>query len=200
MDRYDELMHGLYAGQAPQWLPAASQPLYERESLRRRSALGQVLRRSFPCTMYCAQSLYSPDFAQEVCSAWPGARFSAGNVTTGLYLTLDRLLKGLPRAAVVDLLHYEGLAVANLQCEPLAARASVDTLGLDASDGLEVYRFDHAVPEFHARMTLYAGGVTPAAFARAYEVPRRTTFIARWPAQQGWFMDEVTPNADGVDR
>ena len=128
-DRYDDLMLGLYQGFVPAWLPAASHELYRRESLRRRCDLGQTLATDYRCTVYCAQALYSPDFVQDVCAAWPATRFHAGNVTTGLYLALDGLLAATAGAdAVRELLHYEALAVADLRCAPRAPRVDPPAL------------------------------------------------------------------------
>jgi hypothetical protein len=191
IDRYDELMLGLYRGFVPDWLPAASRELYQRESLRRRCDLGQQLARDYRCTVYCAQALFSPEFVQDVCSAWPDVRFDAPNVTTGLYLALDAVLGATPGAdAVRELLHYEALAVADLRCDPRAPRVAEPPTDLASA---EVYRFRHAVPELHARMTLYAGALAPAAFVRGCAAPRRTTWIARTRAGRGWSVTDVTP-------
>lgn len=193
-DRYDELMLGLYQGFVPDWLPAASRELYQRESLRRRCDLGQTLVKDYRCTVYCAQALFSADFVQDVFTGWPRARFQATNVTTGLYLALDEVLGAMAGAAAVhELLHYEALAVADLRCAPRAPRLSRAELPGPGLADAEVYRFRHAVPEFHARMTLYAGSGAPAAFVRGSAAAVRTTWIARTRVARGWIVNDESP-------
>jgi len=197
MDRHEELMLGLYQGFVPTWLPNRSRELFERESLRRRCALGQSLVSGFRCTVYCAQALFSEDIVHEVYAAWPGTRFSAQNVSTGLYFALDEVLRAIEGASAVrDLLHYEAMAVAELCGSPRAVqltRAQVLAAGLGE---IEVYRFDHAVPEFHARMTLYSGSLAPAEFIRTYEVPQQTTYVGRVESARGWIIQDLTSNFD----
>lgn len=203
-DRYDELMLGLYEGSVPDWLPAASRELYQRESLRRRCDLGQTLVKDYRCTVYCAQALFSADFVQDVFTGWSKARFEATNVTTGLYLALDAVLGATAGAAAVhELLHYEALAVGELRCASRAPRLGASELPGPGLAGAEVYRFCHAVPEFHARMTLYAGSGAPAAFVRGSLAAVRTTWIARTRAGRGWIVNDESsqfePRAHEVD-
>ncbi len=195
MDRYEELMLGLYQGFVPAWLPEPSRELFERESLRRRCTLGQSLVTNFRCTMYCARALFGEDFTQEVCTAWPQTRSSANDVATGLYFALDDVLRGLQGAeAVRALAHYEALAVTEISGALRVPRVDpAEVLAADVGTA-QVYRFEYAVPEVHARMTLYAGGSAPAAFVRDYQVAQRPTFIGRTRAPRGWAIVDVTPN------
>ncbi len=196
MDRYDELMLGLYQGFVPRWLPGPSRVLFERESLRRRCDLGQLLSTRFPCTTYCGQALIDEDFAERVYAAWPATRFSARNVVTGLFLALNEVLNGIDGAlAIRELLQYEAMAIPDLTCAPSAARVDEATSRAAGIEGAEVYRFVHAVPELHARMTLYAGARAPASFARSYTIVRREAFVARAPAPdgRGFVVTDVTP-------
>jgi hypothetical protein len=182
MDRYDELMLGLYRGDVPPWLPEASREGYLRESLRRRCALGQTLIASWPCTMFAARSMLSFDPASEAFTAWPAERCRARNVTTGLYNVLDDMLES--EATLWELLQYESMVVRDLLC-PLGMP---HTHRGDA----EVYRFAHRVQEFHARMNLYLSAGAPASFVREYHVVAEPTVLARRRRGDRWVVIDVT--------
>lgn len=193
MERYDELMLGLYQGFVPEWLPTGSRELYQRESLRRRCDLGQTLVRDYRCTLYYARCRFSEDFAQQVYSAWPAHRGSATNVRTGLFLAFDEALRKTEGAgAARELLQFEALAVADLRCAPGATRLCASAVLAAGLGDAEVYRFRYAVPELHARISLYAGASAPASFARDYVIAERTTFVARAKTGRGWIIDDVT--------
>lgn len=197
-DRYDELMRGFYLGAPPTWLPAASRPLYERESRRRRCELGQVLVARWPATTFAARALVAEDFAQRVFVAWPYTRFVASNVTTGVYFALEAVLgaAGGP-PALLDLLRYEALGVAELRVPPRAERVPEPRIRAAGLGPVEVYRFGTAVDEVHARIAYYAAAQVPFAFVRELEVPRRETFVARSPGDVRVVTDAFA--ADGAE-
>lgn len=202
MDRYDDLMMGLYRGHAPAWLPESSRELFARESLRRRCALGQDLRASFLCTMHCGQTLLGDDFAQRVYDAWPDTRFSAQNVITGLYLALDAVVSEAAGAAGADddanarvvhaLAHYEALAIPNLACAVRLPRADPARIAAAGLRDIEVYRFDFPIAELYARIVLYAAAATPAAFVRELPLQPSHSFVGRARVAGGWAVEDVT--------
>lgn len=193
MDRYDEMMLGLYRGFVPDWLPERGRELFERESLRRRCALGQSLSTSFPCALYCGQALYGPDFAQEVYSGWPEMRFTARNVITGLYLAAAQALGQHEDAdAVLELLHYEAMAVRELACTPQVPRVQPALLAEAGFETWEAFRFEFATPEIQARVLLYATASAPAAFIRSYGAVARTTIVGRRLTPRGWAIRDLT--------
>ena len=195
MDRYDELMLGLYQGFVPPWLPARSRELYQRESLRRRCALGQSLVMGFRCTMYAARSRLGEDFSQEVYAAWPATRDRAQNVMTGLYLALQDALRAHPGAEVLlELAHFEALAVAEVVGAPALPRVEPEQVRARGFEALAVYRFEYPVPKLQARMMLYAGAEAPASFARDLEVAPCPTFVGRMATPRGWAVRDLSPH------
>lgn len=198
MDRYDELMFGLYRGVTPDWIPEARRAMFVRESVRRRCALGQTLVANWRCTMFFARSVVSEDVALEVFAAWPAHRASAANVTTALYLGLDQVLRGAAgTGALWELFQYESLVVNDLLCAPEIRRVPVDRVRALGLGDREVYGFGHDVQALHTHMTLYASAAAPARFARDYQVRDRPTYVARARPRDQWLLEDVTGAVEG---
>jgi hypothetical protein len=193
-ERHDELMTGLYLGTAPGWLPTANQPLFERESLRRRADLCQTIQQYWRCTAFLARSTLSDDFLCEAFRSFPGTRHRAGNIVTAVYLSLETALRtysaDLPTR---ELFLYESLGARDL-LHPTAAEIVPDAIRAAAGlpDGAVVHRFSTAVAATHVRMLLYASAGAPASFARDYRALRRTSYVAQTPGIRKPSVDEVT--------
>jgi len=192
-DRYDELLIAFYEGTLPGWLPQENQALFARESLRRRCDLGQNLRRCWPCTMFLARNILSANFAQAIYSRFPETRYEAQNLTTALYLALERTLDDCHAPeTLVELFEYESLVLSDLLVTSnSASRAVEDSRATQGGSG-EVLHFRHDVLALHARMTLYAGAEAPASFAVEYRTPRRTTYVRRSRSGGEWLIEDVT--------
>lgn len=192
-DRYDEVMLALYTGTTPPWIPKGQRALFQRESLRRRCALGQSLAEKFSCSLYYARSTYGVEITEEIFSAWPAMRHRAVNVLTGLYLAADAVIGAADsHGPVRALLHYEALAVAELVCPlnvpTVPAPDSHSALLSEAT----IFAFEFDTPAIHARLMLYAGGGAPSTFARAFDAPRRATRVARVATSRGFALQDVT--------
>jgi hypothetical protein len=179
MDRYDEIMVGLYRGIAPAWLPEARRALFMRESRRRCCALGQALVATWTCTTYYARGVISEDFALDIFAGWPAHLAVAPNVTTALYLALDGLLVG--RGPLWELFQYESLVVEALACD----------VAIPCVAG--VFCFEHDVAALRTHMQLYESAAAPARFARDFAVTARPTYIARTRVGERWHLEEVQP-------
>lgn len=182
MDRYDELMIGLYRGEFPAWIPKNRQQLYARESVRRRCALGQALIANWRCTMYLARCTVHEEFAAQIYAAWAEQRDRASNVTTGLYLALDSRLRDTP--VVWELFQYESMILRDLRCGLKMPRVE----GVD-----ERYRFAYAVDALHTYMRVCAAGAAPPGLARSYQPVVRATDVVRVRSGDGWAVEVEEP-------
>lgn len=199
-DRYDELMLGLYQGTVPSWIPSKSRDFFVRESLRRRCALGQSLVAKFGCSVYYARSVFTPDIVEEVHAAWPKTRFRARNVVTGLYLAAESVFSRYAECGpALQLLRYEALAVTELTCCPEVPTVRAPAGHEDELAEAEIFRFEYDVAAFQARMLLYAGGIAPASFARAFQTPRKEAFVARVSTPRGYAVQDISSLFEGPE-
>jgi hypothetical protein len=157
------------------------------------SRRGQALLASYRCSLFCGRALFSEEFVERVYSAWPRTRHEAENVITGLYLAMREVLQHCEASlAVQELLDYEALAVVDLRVRPSLALPWTDDLPAAEWEGVEVYRFDHAVTQIHARTTLYAGSAAPARFVRELSTQPQSTLVSRRRMPNGWALADVT--------
>jgi hypothetical protein len=193
IDRYDELMLGLYDGTAPAWLTGASRELFLRESMRRRCELALALRTHWKCTSYLARCLYSDDFVLEVFRALPRRVSASVDTTAGLYVGLDQAFReaGAP-GHLHELFTYESLAVNALSCAPRGARLSRESTWAVGLADAEVFGFATDVQAMWGRISMYSTAFAPAQFGKAH-VPRvRRTWIARSRRAGAWVLEDVT--------
>jgi hypothetical protein len=183
VDRYDDLMLGLYLGVAPDWLSGTQRDLFLRESQRRRCELALKLRRLWPCATYLARCVHSDDFALQVFRALPDNVSPSVDMTTALYLGLDNAFRSAGGPTYLhELFTYESLAV-DLACVPRGERLAGNPT---------VFRFDHDIQAVWGRISMYSTAVAPAEFARSYVPSLGPTFIARLRRGDKWILSDVT--------
>jgi hypothetical protein len=194
-ERHHELLTALYVGKAPAWLPEANRPLFERESLRRRTDLCQTVQQHWPCTAFLARSALGDDFLCEAFGRFPETRHRAGNIVTAVYLSLEAALRGCGAALELrELFRFESLAVPDLLCDLSEAQMLPDAIRAAAglAPGAVVHRFETAVAATHARLRMYASAAAPASFARQFRALRQVSYMAQRPQALDGGVEDVT--------